>query len=158
MKRILITICTLFACVMLSVAQGDSYKITGQVGNSVNGKLLLVALTEKGLIDIGEAEVTNGVFEFTGRMSETTLAYLMPVQRNAALATIMLENANYTITAGANELIVDGGGESQRILKEFNDLDKYLAQSGQQLQAQGESHANAEIAREFQKDNGSSGD
>ena len=136
MKRILITICTLFACVMLSVAQGDSYKITGQVGNSVNGKLLLVALTEKGLIDIGEAEVTNGVFEFTGRMSETTLAYLMPVQRNAALATIMLENANYTITAGANELIVDGGGESQRILKEFNDLDKYLAQSGQQLQAQ----------------------
>ena len=48
MKRILITICTLFACVMLSVAQGDSYKITGQVGNSVNGKLLLVALTEKG--------------------------------------------------------------------------------------------------------------
>ena len=84
MKRILITICTLFACVMLSVAQGDSYKITGQVGNSVNGKLLLVALTEKGLIDIGEAEVTNGVFEFTGRMSETTLAYLMPVQRNAA--------------------------------------------------------------------------
>ena len=121
MKRILITICTLFACVMLYVAQGDSYKITGQVGNSVNGKLLLVALTEKGLIDIGEAEVTNGVFEFTGRMSETTLAYLMPVQRNAALATIMLENANYTITAGANELIVDGGGESQRILKEFND-------------------------------------
>ena len=54
MKRILITICTLFAWVMLSVAQGDSYKITGQVGNSVNGKLLLVALTEKGLIDIGE--------------------------------------------------------------------------------------------------------
>ena len=76
---------------------------------------LLVALTEKGLIDIGEAEVTNGVFEFTGRMSETTLAYLMPVQRNAALATIMLENANYTITAGANELIVDRGWQAQRI-------------------------------------------
>lgn len=136
MKKILITICTLFACVMLSVAQGDSYRITGQVGNSVNGKLLLVALTEKGLIDIGEAVITNGTFEFTGRMSETTMAYLMPVQRNAALATIMLENANYTITAGTNELLVEGGGEAQRILKEFNDLEKYLIQSGQQLQAQ----------------------
>ena len=149
MKKILITICTLFACVMLSVAQGDSYRITGQVGNSVNGKLLLVALTEKGLIDIGEAVITNGAFEFTGRMSETTLAYLMPVQRNAALATIMLENANYTITAGTNELLVEGGGEAQRILKEFNDLEKYLIQSGQQLQAQAKANpAQAQKLRE----------
>ena len=66
MKKILITICTLFACVMLSVAQGDSYRITGQVGNSVNGKLLLVALTEKGLIDIGEAVITNGASSRAG--------------------------------------------------------------------------------------------
>ena len=136
MKRILFTVCMLLGCVLFTMAQEDSYKIEGKLGNTVNGKLLLVANTDKGMLDIGEATVSNGEFEFTGRMSETTLAYLMPVQRNAALATIMLENANYTITAGANELIVDGGGEAQRILKEFNDLDKYLAQSGQQLQAQ----------------------
>ena len=153
MKKFLITICTLFACVMLSVAQENGYKIEGQLGNTVNGKLLLVALTEKGLIDIGEAVITNGAFEFTGRMSETTLAYLMPVQKNSALATIMLENANYTISAGTNELIVEGGGESQRILKEFNDLDKYLAQSGQQLQAQAKANpAQAQkLRQEFQK-------
>ena len=149
MKRILITICMLFACAMLSMAQGDSYKIEGQLGNSVNGKLLLVALTEKGMVDIGEATVTNGGFEFTGRMPETTLAYLMPVQRNSALATIMLENAHYKISAGANELIVEGGGESQRILKEFDDLDKYLEQSGQQLQAQ--ARANPAQAQKLQQ-------
>lgn len=50
------------------------------------------------MLDIGEATVTNGVFEFTGRMPELTLVYLMPVKKNAVLASFILENANYTIT------------------------------------------------------------
>ena len=82
MKKFLFTVCMLFSCVMLSMAQGDSYKIEGRLDNSVNGKLLLVANTENGMIDIGEAVITNGAFEFTGRMPETTLVYLMPVKKN----------------------------------------------------------------------------
>ena len=101
------------------MAQEDSYKIEGKLANPVNGKLLLVANTDKGMLDIGEATVTNGVFEFTGRMPELTLVYLMPVKKNAVLASFILENANYTITMGANELIVESDGEAQKVWKEF---------------------------------------
>ena len=136
MKRILFTVCMLLGCVLFTMAQEDSYKIEGKLANTVNGKLLLVANTDKGMLDIGEATVTNGVFEFTGRMPELTLVYLMPVKKNAVLASFILENANYTITMGANELIVESDGEAQKVWKEFYDLDKYLKQSQQQLDMQ----------------------
>ena len=103
MKRILFTVCMLLGCVLFTMAQEDSYKIEGKLGNTVNGKLLLVANTDKGMLDIGEATVTNGEFEFTGRMPEVTLVYLMPMKKNALLAALMLENAHYTITMGTNE-------------------------------------------------------
>jgi alkyl hydroperoxide reductase/ thiol specific antioxidant/ mal allergen len=136
MKRILFTVCMLLGCVLFMMAQNKGYKIEGRLANTVNGKLLLVVKMDKGTIDISEADVTNGVFEFTGRMPEMTLVYLMPVKKNAVLASFMLENANYTITMGANELIVESDGEAQKVWKEFYDLDKYLKQSQQQLDMQ----------------------
>lgn len=153
MKKFLLTVCMLLSCTIFTMAQNDSYKIEGRLNNSVNGKLLLVANTENGMIDIGEATVMNGAFEFTGRMPEPTLVYLMPVKKNAILAAIMLENAIYTITMGTNELIVEGGGEAQKIWKEFNNLDKYLAQSEQELQAQARSNPAQvqKLKQEFKK-------
>lgn len=153
MKRILFTVCMLLGCVLFTMAQEDSYKIEGKLGNMVNGKLLLVANTDKGMLDIGEATVTNGEFEFTGRMPEVTLVYLMPMKKNALLAALMLENAHYTITMGTNELVVGGGGEAQKIWKEFNDLDKSLAQKRQQIQAQVQMNPSQEagLQREFKK-------
>ena len=153
MKKILFTVCLLLSCVIVSMAQGDSYKIEGRLDNSVNGKLLLVASTENGMVDIGEATVANGVFEFTGRMPEVTLAYLMPTKKNAILAALMLENANYTIAGGSQELIEEGGGEAHKISKEYNEFYKYLAQIGQQLQAQARANpAQAQkLEQEFKK-------
>ena len=136
MKKILFTVCMLVCCAIASMAQQDSYKIEGQLDKATNGRLLLVADTERGMIDIGEATVTNGVFEFTGRMPEMTVVYLMPVKKNALLATIMLENANYTITLGTNELIVEGDGEALKAWKEFEKLNKYLRKSQQEAQMQ----------------------
>ena len=153
MKTILFTVCMLLGCVLFTMAQEDSYKIEGNLGNTVNGKLLLVANTDKGMLDIGEATVTNGEFEFTGRMPEVTLVYLMPMKKNALLAALMLENAHYTITMGTNELVVEGGGEAQKIWREFNDLDKSLAQKRQQIQAQVQMNPSQEagLQREFKK-------
>ncbi|HAH73342.1 MAG TPA: AhpC/TSA family protein [Butyricimonas virosa] len=153
MKRILFTVCMLLGCVLFTMAQEDSYKIEGKLGNTVNGKLLLVANTDKGMLDIGEATVTNGEFEFTGRMPEVTLVYLMPMKKNALLAALMLENAHYTITMGTNELVVEGGGEAQKIWREFNDLDKSLARKRQQIQAQVQMNPSQEagLQREFKK-------
>lgn len=87
MKRILFTVCMLLGCVLFTMAQDKGYKIEGRLANTVNGKLLLVVKMDKGTIDISEADVTNGVFEFTGRMPEMTLVYLMPVKKNAVLAS-----------------------------------------------------------------------
>ncbi|MCR9011123.1 TlpA disulfide reductase family protein [Gabonibacter chumensis] len=153
MRKILFTVCMLLTLSMTSMAQQDSFKIEGQLDNGTNGKLLLVANTDRGLLDIGEATVTNGVFEFTGRMPKVTVAYLMPVKKNAILALIMLENANYRVTLGSNELLVEGGGEAQKIWKEFNDLNKYLAQTQQQFQAQASANPmrTEGIRKEFQK-------
>ena len=77
MKKILFTVSLLLGCLFTSMAQGDSYKIEGRLANTVNGKLLLIADTENGMIDIGEATVTNGIFEFTGRMPEMTRSRLV---------------------------------------------------------------------------------
>ena len=96
MRKILFTVSLLLCSLFATMAQEDSYKIEGRLANTVNGKLLLVADTEQGMIDIGEATVTNGIFEFTGRMPEMTVVYLTPVKKTPVLATIMLENAHYT--------------------------------------------------------------
>lgn len=136
MKKILLTVTLLLSCLYASMAQDEGYKIEGRLANTVNGKLLLIADTDKGMIDIGEATVTNGKFEFTGRMTDMTVVYLTPVKKTPVLATIMLENANYTVTIGTNELVVEGGGEAQKVWKEFNDLNKYLLQTQQQMDAQ----------------------
>ena len=136
MKKILFTVSLLLGCLFTSMAQGDSYKIEGRLANTVNGKLLLIADTENGMIDIGEATVTNGIFEFTGRMPEITVVYLTPVKKTPVLATIMLENAHYTITLGTNEMIVESDCEAQKIWKEFDDLNKYLLRTQQQMDAQ----------------------
>lgn len=153
MKKILFTTYLLLSSIFISMAQEDSYKIEGKLASTINGKLLLVANTAQGVIDIGDATATNGVFEFTGRMPEPTLVYLMPVKKNAVFATIMLENAHYTITLGTNELIVESSGKAQKIWQEFYDLDKYLQQSQQQLDIQARANPAQlqKLQQEFQK-------
>ena len=121
MKKILFTACILLACIVASMAQESEYKIEGKLNESVNGQLILIADTEQGMIDIGDVMVTNGHFEFTGRMPEVTVVYLL-TNKNVALATMMLENAYYTVTGDLNRLTVEGGGEAQKIWKEFQEV------------------------------------
>ena len=155
MKRILFTVCVLFACIVTSVAQEESYKIEGRLNASVNGHLVLVADTEQGMIDIGDVTITNGIFVFTGRMPEVTVTYLMASKKDVVLATIMLENANYTIMGDSDEWIVEGGGEAQKIWNEFNELNKHLVQSQRQLEGKARMVAKSaqlqKLQQEFQE-------
>lgn len=95
-----------------------------------------MADTENGIIELNDAMITNGNFEFTGRMPEATAVYLMSDKKDVLLATFFLENALYTITAGPTGLIVEGGGEAQKVWKEFDVLNNHLIQSQQTLGAQ----------------------
>lgn len=149
MKRFLLTLCVWLACTVLVVAQNDTFTIEGHLDASINGKLLLVVDAEKGLIDIGDAVVTNGVFKFTGRMPEATMAYIMPVKKDVVLGSFMLENANYTIEMGMNELVVNGGGEAQKIWNEFVALDKQIIANQQELEMQAQ--ANPALVKSLQQ-------
>lgn len=153
MKKILFTVCMLLSCVVVVMAQVDSYKIEGRLGNTVNGKLVLLANTNQGVIEIGESTVTNGVFEFTGRMPGVTVVYLAPVKKEPILATFVLENANYTITMGTNELIVESDGAAQKVWKEFYELEKFLLQNQQRLEMQARANPSQlqRLQQEFSK-------
>ena len=153
MKKILFTVCMLLSCVVVVMAQVDSYKIEGRLGNTVNGKLVLLANTNQGVIEIGESTVTNGVFEFTGRMPDVTVVYLAPVKKEPILATFVLENANYTITMGTNELIVESDGAAQKVWKEFYELEKFLLQNQQRLEMQARANPSQlqRLQQEFSK-------
>ena len=79
-----------------------------------------------------------------------TVVYLMTGKKDAVLATIMLENAPYLITSVSGTLVVEGGGEAQKIWTEFNDLNRYLLESQEWLDAQ--AIANPARLQEFQRE------
>ena len=114
---------------------------------------VLLANTNQGVIEIGESTVTNGVFEFTGRMPDVTVVYLAPVKKEPILATFVLENANYTITMGTNELIVESDGAAQKVWKEFYELEKFLLQNQQRLEMQARANPSQlqRLQQEFSK-------
>lgn len=153
MKKILFTVCMLLSCVVVVMAQVDSYKIEGRLGNTVNGKLVLLANTNQGVIEIGESTVTNGVFEFTGRMPDVTVVYLAPVKKEPILATFVLENANYTITMGTNELIVESDGAAQKVWKRCLRVGEFLLQNQQRLEMQARANPSQlqRLQQEFSK-------
>lgn len=151
MRKMLFIACLILCWITASQAQEESYKIEGRLGQPINTQILLLAETDKGVIELNETTITNGNFEFTGRMPEVTVVYLAS-QKKDILTTIMLENKNYSITAGAMGLIVEGGGEEQNIWKEFNDLDMYMLQTLQQLQTQLSSATNPMQATAIQQE------
>lgn len=153
MKKILFTVYMLLSCAVVVMAQVDSYKIEGRLGNTINGELVLLASTNQGVIEIGESTVTNGMFEFTGRMPDVTVVYLAPVKKEPILATFVLENANYTITMGMNELVVESDGAAQKVWKEFYELEKFLLQNQQQLDMQARANPSQlqRLQQEFSK-------
>lgn len=150
MRKVLFTVYILLCCISASIAQEDSYRLEGRLDPAVNGQMVLIADTENGLVELGDITVTGGHFEFSGRMPETTVTYLMTSKKDEVLATIMLENAPYLITSASGTLVVDGGGEAQKIWKEFNDLNNYLLENQKRLDAQ--AVANPVRVPEFQKE------
>lgn len=134
MRKILFVAYLSLCSIATGMAQEDSYKIEGRLGQPLNTQVILMADTEKGVIELSDATITNGNFEFTGRMPETTVVYLLSAKKDIVLATIFLENAVYTITAGPTGLVVEGGGEAQKVWKEFEKLNNYLEQNQQQIQ------------------------
>ena len=132
MKKLSILAVMLLGFLAIAQAQ-DGFKITGALGGTLGGKLLLVANGPQGLVQLGEAVMTNGNFEFKGQVDALTPAYIMTDQQQT-IATLMLENLEYAILAGESGIEVAGGGESQRILNEYNAVNQLVAREKMKME------------------------
>ena len=110
LKKILMLCSGLLGVVMMARAQ-DGFKITGQLGGTLGGELILVANSAQGPVQLGKTVMTNGSFVFTGRVDSLVAAYVMTDQQQP-IATVMLENAEYVVEAGETGIEVHGGGEA----------------------------------------------
>ena len=63
MKRIGLSILLVVCTFMASVAQ-EGFKITGRLGGTLEGNLVLAASGSEGLVKLDEAVMVNGDFEF----------------------------------------------------------------------------------------------
>ena len=110
----LLVVCML----VVSVAQ-EGFKITGQLGGTLSGDLVLVVNDTAGLVKLDETLMVDGSFEFVGRVDKMMVAYVLTAEQQPVV-TLMLENLEYAIVAGESGIEVQGGGESQKILNQYN--------------------------------------
>ena len=112
-------------CAVATAQAQEGFRVIGQLGGTLGGDLILAANGPQGMVKLDEAAMTNGSFEFTGKVDGMTPAYVMTADRQL-VATLMLENAEYTIVAGETGIEVCGGGEAQRIFGEFNAVNELV--------------------------------
>mgnify|MGYP002551160206 CR=1 FL=1 len=103
----------------------EGFKITGQLGGSLGGNLVLVGSSPNGIVKLGEAVMREGCFVFAGRVDGMIPAYIM-TEEQQPVATLMLENMEYGLIAGESGIEVTGGGESQKIWNEFEMVNRYV--------------------------------
>lgn len=131
MKKIILFV--LIIIVTLVCRAQDSFKITGQLGGTLDGNLLLVANSEQGCVELGQAVMTNGSFEFKGKVNEMMPAYVMTAERQP-IAIIMLENKEFIISAGLTGIEVRGGGEAQRIWNEYDAINNLVRREQKKME------------------------
>ena len=125
MKKIGLSILLTVCAYVTSMAQ-EGFKITGHLGGTLGGDLVLATTGAEGLVKLDEAVMVNGEFEFVGRVDGLILAYILTAEQQP-VATLMLENLEYTIVAGESGIEVLGGGESQKILNQYNAINQTIA-------------------------------
>ena len=156
MKKIFI-LWTILSCGFAMAQAQDGYKIVGQLGGTLGGDLILVASGPQGAVKLGEAVMTNGSFVFIGRVDSLVAAYVMTDQQQP-IATLMLENAEYTVAAGETGIEVQGGGEAQRVLSEYDAINNLIRreqmkmeQEAQAAYASGNQMKMQALQQQFQK-------
>lgn len=105
-----------------SMAQGFGLSETGR---ELGRPLYLISRERKEQVNLAETMMTNGNFEFTGKVPEPTIAYIV-TDKQQPIATLMLENREFTLTAGT-DLYCRGRWRGAKILNEFEALNKRLS-------------------------------
>ena len=131
MRKLLLSIVA--ASMTLAACNAQSgYKVTGTVEGMPDGKAIIATVNGSSLDTLAKADVKNGLFEFTGNVSEPTGAYIMVIGQRGAIP-FMLENANITVNAGQAGLTVTGS-EGQKIYDQFMAINATAQQEAMKLQ------------------------
>jgi len=155
MRKLLLSIVA--ASMTLAACNAQSgYKVTGTIEGMPDGKAFIANFDGTKLDTLAKSDITNGAFEFTGKVSEPTGAFIMVVGQRFSLP-IMLENANITVNAGQAGLNVTGS-EGQKIYDQFMALNMSIQQEQQKLMPEfqaanqaGDQAKMQEIQDQFQK-------
>ena len=131
MRKLLLSIVA--ASMTLAACNAQSgYKVTGTIEGMPDGKAFIANFDGTKLDTLAKSDITNGAFEFTGKVSEPTGAFIMVVGQRFSLP-IMLENANITVNAGQAGLNVTGS-EGQKIYDQFMAINTTTQQEAMKLQ------------------------
>lgn len=131
MKKILLCLFLTLSVFTYCRAQ-DVYKITGEVKGLPDGELFLVADNGLKTDTLAQTRSMSGNFLFAGQVKEVVLAHIVTA-RQEIIASMMLENAVFSVLGQG---LVVGGGPSQKLLAQFNQLDTEMVQERQRLEQQ----------------------
>ena len=130
-NTIILSILLLLANTSLFAQEG--FKIAGRLGGTLGGKLLLVTIGTEGAVKLDETEMTNGNFEFTGKVDAMTPAYILTEERKP-IASLMLENTEFAIVAGQEGIEVEGGGEAQKIWNRYEAITRLVSREKMKME------------------------
>lgn len=133
MKRLIILF-LLFCTLPLFSQESEGFRIEGRLGGTMAGNLMLVASLPQGFVKLGDAVMTNGNFEFSGRVAGLTLAYILTEQQQP-IATLMLENRPFTLTTGETGIDI-AGGEAQAVWNQFQSITKVISRERYRIEQQ----------------------
>lgn len=123
MKQLILLLVILWSGFTLSAQEG--FKITGNLGGTLGGKLILVGTGQQGNVGLGETLMENGSFRFEGKVDGMMPAYILTEQQQLVV-TLMLENTDYAIVAGESGIEVRGGGEAQAVLSQYDAVNRVV--------------------------------
>ncbi|AZS31128.1 TlpA disulfide reductase family protein [Butyricimonas faecalis] len=135
MKQIVIAFLIILGLSPAILAQ-EGFKITGRLGGSLGGNLVLVGSSSEGAVKLGETTMIDGNFEFSGSVEGVMPAYIL-TEEQQPIATVMLENLEYTLVAGESGIEVLGGGESQKIWNEFEVINRHVLKEKMKMEQEG---------------------
>lgn len=128
MNKILGIIMLVMGVSMAGMAQ-EGFKITAQMQGMPDGKMYLI--TERG-DTLTVADMMNGAFVLAGRVDAGQVAYIMTADRKGVIP-VMLENAEFKVTANAQMVYVEGG-PMQSLYNEFQAINASLLQERKRLE------------------------
>lgn len=128
MKHIGMLIMLVMALSMTGIAQ-TGFKISAQTAGMPDSKMYLISSNGDTL---AIADMVNGTFIMTGSAEKPDVAYIMTADRKGIIP-IMLENAEFKVTANAQMIYVEGG-LAQTLFNEFEAINSSLSQERARLQ------------------------